>query len=512
MKLKPCTGHCSCWTPLLAWLISGSVPVLSPKDKILRWNIQLVEPGSDTPCQLLEEAAQWLPESPRPQKADLLPSSPLFRVRSVEVVELNKDFIQRELIGSATKRVGVYKPDGSVEASAVALSTNVDVALFRDSSIACGYLPDLSQDLPKANCIPGWVFPECFVVIQSPKSCWPRSILLSETNTWREVRASGHRALCKGKAAQKAEDGAQPFTTWSGSRGQRQQDAEWVLKGFSGRRDYETKSSTRRNPSGVPWAPQRKRMLQQETVAVAEHRDPYDEEDLPWLLEKVVAVYNYAKEKEDKLSFQEKATMLSRGMKMVGQHYLAASQSCLRDIKSSLYAAMYERALDMDSAGRTQRSPGFRYRQLMWSETCRNKLPVDSLLPPPLRSALLRISPFQNFKGSCRCLITRGHHQPGFWSRCCSDQRELNRLNSKVSLNRARRVGLRANLEMLKEMGCTFLEEEQKQRFSRGPPTHGEIEERENESRKVKCKCQKPSLSKHTLQLGSIRMHSCYDS
>ena len=59
------------------------------------------------------------------------------------------------------------------------------------------------------------------------------------------------------------------------------------------------------------------RMLQQETVAVAEHRDPYDEEDLPWLLEKVVAVYNYAKEKEDKLSFQEKATMLSRGMKMV---------------------------------------------------------------------------------------------------------------------------------------------------------------------------------------------------
>lgn len=35
------------------------------------------------------------------------------------------------------------------------------------------------------------------------------------------------------------------------------------------------------------------------------------------LLEKVVAVYNYAKEKEDKLSFQEKATMLSRGMKMV---------------------------------------------------------------------------------------------------------------------------------------------------------------------------------------------------
>ena len=66
----------------------------------------------------------------------------------------------------------VYKPDGSVETSAVALSTNVDVALFRDSSIACGYLPDLSQDLPKANWIPGGVFPECFVVIQSPKSCW----------------------------------------------------------------------------------------------------------------------------------------------------------------------------------------------------------------------------------------------------------------------------------------------------------------------------------------------------
>ncbi|KAI4565954.1 hypothetical protein MJT46_009329 [Ovis ammon polii x Ovis aries] len=35
------------------------------------------------------------------------------------------------------------------------------------------------------------------------------------------------------------------------------------------------------------------------------------------LLEKVVAVYNYAKEKEDELSFQEKANMLSRGMKML---------------------------------------------------------------------------------------------------------------------------------------------------------------------------------------------------
>ena len=41
---------------------------------------------------------------------------------------------------------------------------------------------------------------------------------------------------------------------------------------------------------------------------------------------------------------------------------------------------------------------------------------------------------------------------------------------------------------------------------------NGEIEERENESRKVKYKCQKPSLGKCTLQLGSIRMHSCYDS
>ena len=60
MKLKPCTGHCSCWTPLLAWLISSSVPVLSPKDKILRWNIQLVEPESDTPCQLLEEGVLLL--------------------------------------------------------------------------------------------------------------------------------------------------------------------------------------------------------------------------------------------------------------------------------------------------------------------------------------------------------------------------------------------------------------------------------------------------------------------
>ena len=35
------------------------------------------------------------------------------------------------------------------------------------------------------------------------------------------------------------------------------------------------------------------------------------------LLEKVVAVHNYAKEKEDELSFQEKANMLSRGMNMV---------------------------------------------------------------------------------------------------------------------------------------------------------------------------------------------------
>ena len=75
----------------------------------------------------------------------------------------------------------------------------------------------------------------------------------------------------QGKAAQKAEDGAQPFTTWSGSRGQRQQDPEWVLKGFSGRRDYETKSSTRRNPSGVPWAPQRKRSWHVVWIAMLGH-------------------------------------------------------------------------------------------------------------------------------------------------------------------------------------------------------------------------------------------------
>ena len=66
----------------------------------------------------------------------------------------------------------VCKPDGSVGTSAVALSTNVDVALFRDSSTACGHLPDFSRDLPKANCIPGGIFPECFLVIQSLKSCW----------------------------------------------------------------------------------------------------------------------------------------------------------------------------------------------------------------------------------------------------------------------------------------------------------------------------------------------------
>ncbi|XP_064307871.1 abl interactor 2 isoform X7 [Phalacrocorax carbo] len=50
---------------------------------------------------------------------------------------------------------------------------------------------------------------------------------------------------------------------------------------------------------------------EEEEAAVVEYSDPYAEEDPPWAprtyLEKVVAIYDYTKDKEDELSFQEGA-------------------------------------------------------------------------------------------------------------------------------------------------------------------------------------------------------------
>ncbi|XP_045151533.1 abl interactor 2 isoform X21 [Echinops telfairi] len=50
---------------------------------------------------------------------------------------------------------------------------------------------------------------------------------------------------------------------------------------------------------------------EEEAAAVVEYSDPYAEEDPPWAprayLEKVVAIYDYTKDKEDELSFQEGA-------------------------------------------------------------------------------------------------------------------------------------------------------------------------------------------------------------
>ncbi|XP_063788706.1 abl interactor 2 isoform X24 [Pseudophryne corroboree] len=50
---------------------------------------------------------------------------------------------------------------------------------------------------------------------------------------------------------------------------------------------------------------------EEEEAAVVEYSDPYAEEDPPWAprtyLEKVVAIYDYSKDKEDELSFQEGA-------------------------------------------------------------------------------------------------------------------------------------------------------------------------------------------------------------
>uniref|UniRef100_A0A8C7X3E7 SH3 domain-containing protein n=2 Tax=Oryzias TaxID=8089 RepID=A0A8C7X3E7_9TELE len=47
----------------------------------------------------------------------------------------------------------------------------------------------------------------------------------------------------------------------------------------------------------------------EEESAVVEYSDPYAEEDPPWAprtyMEKVVAIYDYTRDKEDELSFQE---------------------------------------------------------------------------------------------------------------------------------------------------------------------------------------------------------------
>lgn len=50
---------------------------------------------------------------------------------------------------------------------------------------------------------------------------------------------------------------------------------------------------------------------EEEESSVVEYSDPYAEEDPPWApqtyLEKVVAIYDYVRDKEDELSFQEGA-------------------------------------------------------------------------------------------------------------------------------------------------------------------------------------------------------------
>ncbi|XP_078536405.1 abl interactor 2 isoform X9 [Lissotriton helveticus] len=62
---------------------------------------------------------------------------------------------------------------------------------------------------------------------------------------------------------------------------------------------------------GSPPPPPPPEEYEEEEAAVVEYSDPYAEEDPPWAprtyLEKVVAIYDYSKDKEDELSFQEGA-------------------------------------------------------------------------------------------------------------------------------------------------------------------------------------------------------------
>ncbi|XP_069082119.1 abl interactor 2 isoform X19 [Pleurodeles waltl] len=62
---------------------------------------------------------------------------------------------------------------------------------------------------------------------------------------------------------------------------------------------------------GSPPPPPPPEDYEEEEAAVVEYSDPYAEEDPPWAprtyLEKVVAIYDYSKDKEDELSFQEGA-------------------------------------------------------------------------------------------------------------------------------------------------------------------------------------------------------------
>ncbi|KAJ8352307.1 hypothetical protein SKAU_G00237830 [Synaphobranchus kaupii] len=77
------------------------------------------------------------------------------------------------------------------------------------------------------------------------------------------------------------------------------------LTGFVAR-VQETKEAVFEEPHPPPPPPED---YEEEDSAVVEYSDPYAEEDPPWAprtyLEKVVAIYDYARDKEDELSFQE---------------------------------------------------------------------------------------------------------------------------------------------------------------------------------------------------------------
>ncbi|KAL2080904.1 hypothetical protein ACEWY4_022757 [Coilia grayii] len=73
----------------------------------------------------------------------------------------------------------------------------------------------------------------------------------------------------------------------------------------------EVQSPPAAHPPGQYEQQEEEEQEEQEEAAVVEYSDPYTEEDPPWAprtyLEKVVAIYDYARDKEDELSFQEGA-------------------------------------------------------------------------------------------------------------------------------------------------------------------------------------------------------------
>nr|KAF6449525.1 abl interactor 2 [Molossus molossus] len=72
-----------------------------------------------------------------------------------------------------------------------------------------------------------------------------------------------------------------------------------------------SQTSLQNQMNGGPFYSQNPEDYEEEEAAVVEYSDPYAEEDPPWAprsyLEKVVAIYDYTKDKEDELSFQEGA-------------------------------------------------------------------------------------------------------------------------------------------------------------------------------------------------------------